>query len=305
MENQDQDSKGAIGIVEADVIERIRRLELFSRFRVEGFMNGTNKSPYKGFTADFLQHRQYFPGDNLKYLDWRVYGKSERLVVRQYEELTNTRVSVILDISNSMAYQDTGMTKHDFGIRCAALIFHLAFLHKDSFSFSTFHTERASHIPFGSSKRHLTRIFRGLVAEEPGGQTNFKNGLQETTAPLKHTGLTIVLSDFMADADQIVPLISRFRFQGSDVIAMQIFDPSEREMDFTTITRFHDMEDNEILVVDPQIIQNDYQREFDAHQVEMKEACQRAGFDFTALPVSDDYDVPLMAYVRKRMELFS
>jgi hypothetical protein len=110
----DGPTHAAFTLLDADVIERVRRLELFSRFRVEGFLNGLNRSPFKGFSADFLQHRQYYRGDSLKYLDWRVYGKTERLYVREYEELTNTRVSVILDVSASMGFKGPGIfTKHE------------------------------------------------------------------------------------------------------------------------------------------------------------------------------------------------
>ena len=299
------DSTQSDMLVGGDIIERIRKLELFSRFRVEGFLNGTNKSPFKGFTTDFLHHRQYFPGDNLKYLDWRVYGKTERLFIREYEELTNTRISVVLDVSNSMRYSEASFSKHEFAIRCAALIFYLALLHQDSFSLTAFDTGRTLHIPFAGSKRHLQRLLQALGECAPAGLTDFVNGINEATAPFRRKGLTVVLSDFMDDADKIVRTISRLRFQGSDVIALHIFDPSERELDFTSITRFHDMEDEEILVVDPQLIQEQYRKEFDAHQAEMREACQNHGFDHVLLPVSDDYDVVLMTYILRRMELQS
>lgn len=294
-----------LALLDAEVIERIRQLELFSRFRVEGFLSGTNKSPYKGFSADFLQHREYLPGDNLKYLDWRLYGRTERLFMREYEELTNAEISVIVDVSNSMSYRGACFTKHEFAIRCAALILYLAFLHKDSFSYTTFDTTRRSRIPFGGGKKHLYRCFQALLDNDPGGETDFVVGLEESTRPIRRKGLTVVLSDFMDDPEKIVRTISQLLFRGSDVIAMHVHDPSERELDFTSITRFHDMETNEILVADPSLIQQAYQQEFDAHLAEMKESCQRYGFDYVCLPVSEEYDVALMTYVQRRMELLT
>ena len=294
-----------LDLTDADILERIRRLELFSRFRVEGFLNGVNRSVFKGFSSDFLQHRQYFPGDNLRYLDWRVYGKSEKLFIREFEELSTARVSVIVDVSNSMGYRDESFSKHQFAIRCAALFFYLAFFHTDSASFTAFNTARTVTTPFGSSKKHLHRLLRMLVDTDVGGQTDFVHGLQESTASIRHKGLTIVLSDFMDEPEKIVRSIARLRFAGSDVIAMQIYDPSERQLNFNSLTRFHDMENNEIIVVDPLLIQNEYQQAFDNHMVAMKDCCRRHGFDYVALAVADDYDVPLMAYVRRRMELFT
>lgn len=293
-----------MSLLTAEVAGRICNLELFSRFRVQGFLNGNNPATSKGFSTEFLQHRQYFRGDNLKYLDWRVYGKTERLYIREYEEVTNTRLSVLLDVSNSMSYRADALSKHEFAVRCAAALCYLAFVQKDLFALTAFHTRRAVQLPFGSGKRHLHRVLQVLAELTPGGLTDFVRGVEESIAPIRRKGLTIVLSDFMEEPETIVRTISRLRFQGSDVVAMQIFDASERDLAFTSITRFHDLENEEILVVDPLIIQREYQREFDAHQLEMKEACLRHGFDHTLLPVSEAYEVPLAAYLQRRMELF-
>jgi len=293
-------------LLDADVVERVRRLELFSRFRVDGFLSGLNQSPLKGFSADFLQHRPYFPGDSLRYLDWRVYGKCERLHVRQYEEQTNARISVVLDVSASMGFRGAGrFSKHEFGVRCAALLLTMAQLHRDSFALATFDLKRSLQLPFGSSRRHLQRCLEALLASRAQGGTDFPAGLQDTGASRGRRGLTLVLSDFMDDPRKIVRVIARLRLQGSDAVALQIFDPAEREMDFSSITRFHDMEGTEILVVDPHLVRRVYQREFDHHQVEMAAECRRHGFDHALLPVADEYDVPLLTYVRRRMDLFT
>lgn len=294
-----------LALLEPEVIERVRQLELFSRFRVEGFLGGSNRSPDQGSSSDFLRHRQYLPGDNPKYLDWRVYGRTERLFIREQEELTNTRLSVVLDVSNSMGYCDRSLSKHGFAIRSAAVLCYLAFGRQDTFSLTTFNTGKAHHVPFGSGRSHLLRVLHALVSAAPGNGTDFRHALGQSTAHIRRKGLTIVLSDFMDDAEPIARTLSRLRFEGSDVIAMGVFDPMERSLDFSSITRFHDLEDNQILVVDPQLIQNAYQREFDAHQQEIRQACHRYGFEYTALPVGDDYDVALGAYLRHRMERFT
>ncbi|HUW35054.1 MAG TPA: DUF58 domain-containing protein [Planctomycetota bacterium] len=304
---QEHAQPSPFSLVDGSIVDRIRQLELFSRFRVESFLAGPNKSPFKGFSSDFVQHRQYFHGDSLRFLDWRLYGRTEKLHVRQYEDLTNARVSVVLDVSNSMAYRapDATFSKHDFAVRCAALIFYLALLHKDSFSLALFNTRVVERTPFGSGRTHLHRVLRGLVGRAPEGPTDFTAGLNEAASFIRRKGVTVVLSDFMDDPERIVRVISHLRYEGSDVIAMQIFDPAEREMDFSSITRFHDLESEEVIALDPVLLRREYRREFDLHQAEMKDACRRHGFDHVALPVCTDYDVPLLEYVRRRMELFS
>lgn len=292
-------------LLEGDLVDRIRQLELFSRLRVEGTLSGLDKSPFKGFTSDFLQHRQYYAGDPLKYLDWRVFGKTERLMIREYEELTNARIAVVLDLSGSMGYAAASMTKHEFAIRTAAILLYLALIHRDGFSLTTFRTDSVDRVPFGSGKPHLMRAFRVLLEAAPAGGTDFDHGLGNATAGIRRRGLTVVLSDFMDHPELIVKRLARLRHQGGDVIAMQIYDPSERELDFNTITRFHDPEGEDILVVDPQLVQRQYRQAFDAHLVNLKAACLRHGFDHVALPVGDQYEVPVLEYIHHRMELFS
>ena len=301
---RDENPSGSFSLLEGSLADRIRQLEIFSRFRVEGILHGLDKSPFKGVTSDFLQHRQYFPGDNLKYLDWRVYGKSERLVIREYEELTNVRVSVILDISGSMNYRGSSMTKHEFAIRSIAILLYLAMIHQDSFSVTTFRTGCVDRVPFGGGKIHLLRAFHHLLSTAPAEGTDFVRGLGGATAGSRRRGLTIVLSDFMDDPEIIMKVLARVRYQGSDVISMQVYDPSERELDFNSITRFHDPEGPEVLVVDPQLIQRQYRVAFDEHIVNLRTACQRHGFEHVALPVCDQYDVPVLEYIRHRMEMF-
>jgi len=291
----------AFQLLPAAVADRLRELEIFSRFRVEGFLHALNKSPYKGFSSDFLQHRQYFQGDNLKFLNWRVYAKSERLYIKEFEEETNTRISILLDVSNSMSHRgDAQFSKLDFAVRCAAMLARLASLQRDSFSLTTFNTTRATHLPFASGQTQLHRVLTALAETSPQGSTDFVKALASATAPIRHKGLTVVLSDFMDDPLQIVPMLARLRFRGSDVIAMQVFDPAERAMEFSSVMRFHDPESAEVITVDPTLIQREYQREFDAHQEAMKTACRRSGFDHVILPVADDFESALTTYLRRR-----
>ncbi len=295
----------AFSLVDGDLADRLRRLELFSRFRVEGLLHGPNKSPLRGFSTDFLQHRQYFPGDNLKYLDWRVYGRSERLVVRQYEEVTNARVRIVLDGSGSMQHQSESMSKWDFSVRAAAVLLYVSFFHRDAFSLVTFRTDPGVSVPLRSGKGHLLRCFRALLDEQAEGGTDFDQGMGNAIAAHRRRGLTVVLSDFMDNPEAIAKKLSRLRFQNSDVIAMQIIDPGEQDLDFNSVTRFHDLESGEILSVDPQLIRKAYRKAFARHTLALKEHCRRYGFQHIALTVEDNYEVPVLEYLRWRMEVTS
>ena len=300
-----QPSRRGSGLVDADVVERVRQLELFSRFRVEGLLNGQNVSPFKGFTADFLQHRPYQPGDPIKHLDWRVFGKTERLYTREYEELTNVQVSLVLDVSNSMAFGEGALTKHAFSVRCAALLAYLSFLGHDSVSLTFFSETRTARLGFGSGKRHMQRLFAMLEESTPSGGTDFPAGLRSATALTVRKGLTVVFSDCMDDSERIAKTLARLRLEGSDVIVFQVFTPAERDFPFNVLTRFHDMEGADVLAVDAPLMRREYRELFARHEAEMHEACLRRGFDHAALAVEDEYDVPILAYVRRRMALLT
>lgn len=295
-------SAASFQLLEGGLADRVRALEVFANLRVQGFLQGANASTLKGFTADFLQHRQYHPGDNLKYLDWRVYAKSGRLCVREYEELTNSQLTVVLDVSGSMEAGGTGrFTKHDFAVRNAAVLLTLACQQQDQFSLAFFRDGRVSHLPFRSGRGHLARALAALLEPEASGGTDFLRGLAESTAHVRRRGLVAVLSDFMDDPDVICRQLASLRHRQRDVIALQVYDPREADLDFNAVTRFHDPETGEVLVVDPVLVRREYRRCFEAHIEALREGCRRHGFDHAALPVGDAYELPLAAYLRSRL----
>ena len=290
-------------LLSGSLADRIRELELFARVRVQGLLQGSNRSTLKGFSSDFRQHRQYYPGDSLKHLDWRVLGKSGKLVLREYEELTNAQIMVVVDISGSMATGGTGsstLTKHEFAVRNAAILLYLASLQHDQFSLALFRTDRIMHLPFRSGRNHLRRAFSALLEPTAAGGTDFVSGLDNSTAHVRRRGLTVVLSDFMEDPAIIVRQLAALRYRGSDVLALQVFDPAEADLDFSSVTRFHDPETEAVLVVEPILVRREYQQAFQAHQDALRDACRSRGFDHAALPVGDAYESPVFAVLRWR-----
>ena len=292
-------------ILTGDVVDRIRRLEIFSRSLVEGGRAGDNRSPMKGFSTDFVQHRQYYPGDMLKYLDWRVLAKSDRLVIRQYEEHTNAEMAVVLDTSGSMGFEGPGMSKIEYAVRCTAVLLYLMFLQRDSFSLFLISGKNATMIPRGSGRRHLTRAFEKLVTIKAEGEADFTEAFRGIESRLSRRGLCVVISDFMDDPEKLGTAIGRIRMHGHDAIAFQVFDPAERELDFVDMTRFVDMEDGSVYALDPLMIRNQYQEEFDKHQRNVRSRCLAQGVDHAVLPVASPFDAPIGDYLQKRMGLLS
>ena len=299
----EQGSNAVTSLLSSDVAERVKQLELFCRLRVEGSRSGENKSKLVGFSTDFAQHRQYFPGDNLRYLDWRALARTDRLVVKQHEDLTNAEMAVLLDASGSMGFAGQGLSKVDFAVRCAAILTYLMYLQGDSFSLYLFSESTADRVPRGSGRRHLLRVFEKLVAARPGGETRFAECFREVEARLTRKGLVAVLSDFMAEPEPIARSLGRLRMRGHDVIAFQVFDPDEREMDFVDLTRFRDLEDGSILAADPLLIQAEYRRQFDQHQLMIKEGCLAHAVDHVVLPVADEFDKVIGDYLQRRAAL--
>jgi len=290
-------------ILTGDIVERVRRLELFSRYQVEGTLAGDNRSPFKGFSTDFLQHRQYFYGDNLKHLDWRVFGRTDKLFVREFEHLTNAQMNLVVDVSASMDFAGLGLSKHEFAIRCAGLLAYLMHLQRDDFGLFLFSDSLVEHVRPASSRRHLHRVFERLVSAEPAGETVFRECLFEAEAHISRRGLVAIFSDFMDDPELITRGLGRFRMRGHDVIAFDIFDEAEEALDYVDFTRFRDLETSEVTGIDPLLIQQEYRRQFRQHQQEMRSGCLKNGVDYVLLPVSDQFDRVMGDYLQHRMSM--
>ncbi len=290
-------------LLDGDMVDRLRRLELFSSRRVEGGRTGDNPSPLKGFSSDFLQHRQYFHGDSLRHLDWRVLAKSDRLMVKQYEEITNAEMTLVIDASGSMGYAGQSMSKLEFAVRCSSILFYIMHLQQDVFSLFVFNEKVADRIPPGGSRRQLRRVFEKLVSLEAAGLTAFDACVREMESRVRRKGIVVVFSDFMDDPAQIAKSFGRLRLRGHDVLAFQVADPSEKDLEFNSFTRFKDMEDGETIGVDPLLIRSEYKRQFEIHQKRLKECFLSHAVDFTILPVSDEYEKLIGDYLRHRMSI--
>lgn len=287
-------------IVSAEMASRVKELMLFSRYRVQGLFPGDNKSTRKGFSSDFMQHREYFPGDNLKYLDWRVYARTERFVVREFEENTNLDMYLVLDNSASMSFGGSLETKHAFAVKVAGVLLYLMLLQNDHFGLSLVSEALVAHTDPGGSRRHLRRVYEMLLAHEPAGVCDWLGALRLAQTRAKRRGLVIVLSDFMGEPEPIGKGLASFRSRGSDVIGFHLIHPEERELPQMNMTRFVDIEDGTVETVDPLTIRQAYQRQFEGHRKELRDEFTRRGVAYHSLIVGEDYEKAVGDYLRKR-----
>ena len=290
-------------LLSGDLVERLRQLEIFCRERVEGRRAGDNRSPLTGSSPDFLQHRPYFPGDDPRRLDWRVLARTDKSVIRQYEEVTNLEMTVIVDRSGSMGYAGRSLSKHEYAVRCAAILMYLMFQQKDDFALILFGKDAAERCPAGGTRLRLRRAFEKLIASQPAGETHFDACFRQVESRVTRRGIVVVLSDFMDDPQKLARTMGRLRLRGHDVIALQIFDPTECELEFVDFTRFRDLEDGELIGVDPLLIRDEYRRQFQQHTETLRAQCLAQGIDFAALPVGDNYEAAMSQYLRHRQAL--
>ncbi len=303
-------------LITPELLSQMAPLELKARQIVEGFIAGLHKSPYYGFSVEFAEHRPYNPGDELKHIDWKVYAKTERYYVKQYEEETNLRAYVMLDTSSSMLYKfHSEWSKLRYGIHYAAALMHLMHRQRDATGFIPFDSRIRQFIPAKSSYTHLRMIFTEMekMLEEESAEQQRKTGtaqvIHEVAERLNHRSLVIILSDLFENVDQHEELLSslkHLRHRNHEVLLFNVLEEqSERELDLPDRKfRFQDMETGEQMEVIPSQVREDYKKKIAEYTHQFKMACSEASIDFEQLDTQGDFDRSLLAYLNKRKRLY-
>lgn len=258
-------------------LSRLGRVELTARRVVEGTLTGRHKSPFKGFSLEFAEHRPYFPGDDLRYLDWKVLAKSDKLFVRQFEQETNLRCYLLLDISGSMAYQGKGMSKLEYGVRLGALLTYLILRQGDAIGLAIFSDRLIRFIPARRSLPHLSVILNALGSVRPEGQTHFRRVMEELSPHLKRRSLLVLLSDLLDEGRALSRALHYLRHRGHEVLVMHLLDPDELTFPFSLPTTFIDLETRTPLPVDPESLRDAYRERVTAFLGACRKACGQAG----------------------------
>ena len=278
-------------------------MQLRARLVVEGFIAGLHKSPYHGFSVEFTQHRPYIPGDPLKNIDWRVYGRTDKFFVKQYEEETNLKAYILLDCSASMGYTSGGISKLKYGSYLAAALTYLLLRQRDAVGLMTFDTEIRSYIPPRSIQGYLNRILVELENTTPGGETDIGSILHLTAERFKRRGLVIVISDLLDDAEGILNGFKHFRHDGHEALVFQTLDPMERSFAFRGNIRFRDMETGEKMPSSPEHLRADYRREFANFLKTLEGGCRDQKIDYALYDTGEPFDMALFQYLNKRARI--
>src|SRR5258705_5903350 len=245
-------------LLDPHFVSKLARLDLTARLVVEGFLTGLHRSPYHGFSVEFAQHRQYMPGDPLRHLDWKVLAKSDRKYLKQYEEETNLRATLLIDTSASMGYSSHGLSKLDYARQLAASPAYLMPRQNDAVGMFAFASGHGELTPPRSTPSHLRQLLVLLERLEAAGGTDFASSLHALAERVKQRGLILILSDLLDDPERIAGAIHHFRHRKHEVLVFHILDPQEVAFGFTREATYIDLESGERLTTRPQELRDDY-----------------------------------------------
>ena len=281
-------------------LAKVANLQILARLVVEGFTTGLHRSPHKGFSVEFKQHRQYVPGDEIRHLDWKVFGKTDRFYIREYEEETNLRATILLDVSGSMAYGEESLTKHHYATRVAASLSYLMLQQADSVGLVTFDTQVRSFIPPRGRPSHLKAILGAMQGATLGGETDLGRVLHDLAPKLSRRGLVILISDCFGDIPSLMKGLAHFRHARHEVILFQIWHRDELEFPFRQFTRFDSLENTQFHAVDPVHLRQAYLTHLERYRAEIKRGCARQRIDLVPLVTDEPYAEALAKYLAAR-----
>lgn len=286
-----------------EILGKISNLELKAKLVVEGFITGLHKSPFHGFSVEFSQHRPYNPGDGLRFIDWKVYGRTDRFYIKQFEEETNLKAYLLLDVSKSMTYGSNHTNKISYAKYLAATLAYLMLLQRDAVGLALFDNSLRRLLPPRSVVSYLQPLIGELDGLHTGADTNVGAVLHKLADQIKRRGLIILISDLLDTPDAIISGLRHFRYNGHEVLVFQILDPNERRFNFQGDIIFEDMETGESLRTQPWYIKKEYQRRIDNFIHELQVNCRQNRVDYHLIETSESLENALINYLTKRSRL--
>jgi len=287
-------------LLDAEVLASIGRLDLVARTVVEGFLIGLHKSPYRGLSQEFAEHRPYIAGDEMRRIDWRVYARTDRLYVKEFEEETNAAVRLLLDVSGSLKFTPRKVSKLNYARYLVAALAYLATKQNDRVGLVCFNDAVRERLRTRGGERHLHTILATLERIEAGGHTQINRVLLAEAAQWKRRGLTILVSDLYDEGPEIVQAVSRVRRVGHDVIVMHLLDRAEKTLDVQGTYEFRDLETGETLLADAQSISRSYVERMESARRFFRREFELAGADYVELDTAEPLDRALAIYLRRR-----
>lgn len=282
------------------IVARLGTIDLKARTIVEGFLTGLHRSPYKGFSVEFAEYRQYLPGDDLATLDWKVYARSDRHFVKKFEEDTNLTCHLLLDISGSMGYGSGPITKLQYGSYLTGALAYLMNRQRDAFGLIAFDDSIAALLPASARSGHLRVVLLALERLKLGAGTNVAKPLHDLAAAVRKRGLVVLVSDLLDDPRNVLEGLKHFRYRGTDVVVFHVLDPYELRFPFEQSARFRDMETADEVMAVPGAVRQDYLDRMQALIAHYRRELGLAGIDYCLLDTSQPLELGLMAYLMTR-----
>ena len=294
----------SLNFLDPKVLAGLHNLELRARVVVEGFLAGLHKSPHRGFSVEFNDYRHYQRGDDMRHVDWRLYARSGKLYIKQYEDETNVRCMILLDTSASMAYTSGGMSKLDYGITLASALAYFIARQRDAVGLITFDDEIREYLPAKTRQLHLMRILRALSRVQAGQKTDVVKPLTDLASSLKKKSMVILISDMLDDEERIINTLTNLRAMGNDIITFHIMDDAELNFPFNEASEFIDMENSESYITSPAAIRKAYLKNINEFLAYCKKQCQTSGIDYCLMNTREPLDQALSSYITKRSKSF-
>jgi uncharacterized protein (DUF58 family) len=284
-----------------ETIAHISRLDLRARQVVEGFISGMHRSPFFGHSVEFVQHREYVPGDDLRHLDWKVWSKTDRFYVKQYEEETNLRSTLVVDVSESMHYGHGALNKYAYGCTVAACLGYLLLRQQDAAGLITFDDAVRQVVPARSQHTHIDVIVQALHTSRPREKTNIEKTLRRVAETIQGRGMIVVVSDLLVDRGPLFRGLEMLHHGRHDILVFHVLDDDELNFPFAGTTRFEGMEELPQLICDPRALREGYLEALEEYLVEVRRGCARLGIDYALVRTSDYLDAVLSKFLHHRM----
>ncbi|MCC7192627.1 MAG: DUF58 domain-containing protein [Phycisphaeraceae bacterium] len=299
-------AQSATRYLDPAALAKLKNLGIAARLVVEGLYAGQHRSPHRGYSIEFAEHREYTPGVDPRHLDWKILGKRDKLYVKQYEEQTNLRCYLLLDSSASMSYRHDGaITKFEYACYCAASLAYLMQSQHDAFGLITYDQKVATHIPPRQGRNHLRVVLEELGKAQPVGQTDLTTTFNELAETMKRRALVVVLSDLFSvgEVGKLLESISHLRHKKHEVVVFHVLDRAELTFPFDDVTQIEDIETTRLVSANASSMRNEYLRRLNEFIDSMRSGCQSRGVGYALADTSQPFDLFLGNYLSHRLRL--
>jgi uncharacterized protein (DUF58 family) len=282
-------------------LAKVGSLELQARLVVEGYLSGMHKSPYHGFSVEFAQHREYVPGDDIKHVDWKVYGRTGRFFLKQYEEETNLVLWLLLDVSESMRYASGPVSKYDYACLSAAALAYLTLHQQDSVGLVTFDNQVRTFLKPSSQATHLKEMVNVMNRGAPRDKTRLAPIFHDLAERINRRSIIVLLSDLFDEPAEVLAGLQHLRYRRHEVVVMHVLDGAELDFPFQEATLFRGLEQYTELLTDPRALRAGYLEQVEGFITEMRRGCRNQNIDYVQLRTDRDLGVVLSSYLAHRL----